>query len=145
MHTIASQAPHRSILSTRAIAIALVVALWFAGTLGLIHRSLHVPGLGQATAAAQAGHAEGAPGHAAHAAQVSHVPHASHGIASLFGDHTDAECRLYDQLSHGSGALGVPTLVLPVLLPSATFAYLQGEAIARWVALFDARGPPSTR
>jgi hypothetical protein len=48
-------------------------------------------------------------------------------------------------LSHGSGALGVPTLALPVLLPSATFAYLQGEAIARWVALFDARGPPSTR
>jgi hypothetical protein len=148
VHTIASQAPHRSILSTRAIAIALVVALWFAGTLGLIHRSLHVPGLGQATAAAQASHAEEARGHAAHAAQVSHlphVPHASHGIASLFGDHTDAECRLYDQLSHGSGALGVPTLVLPVLLPSATFAYLQGEAIARWVALFDARGPPSTR
>lgn len=135
MHT-ASQAPHRSILSTRAIAIALVVALWFAGTLGLIHRSLHVPGLDQATAAMQASHAEEAGGHAAHV---------SHGIASLFGDHTDAECRLYDQLSHGSGALGVPTVVLPVLLPSATFAYLQGEAIARWVALFDARGPPSTR
>jgi len=141
----ASQAPHRSILSTRVIAIALVVALWFAGTLGLIHRSLHVPGLGQPAAAAQASHGEEARGHAAHAAQVSHLPHASHGIASLFGDHTDAECRLYDQLSHGSGALGVPTLVLPVLLPSATFAYLQGEAIARWVALFDARGPPSTR
>jgi hypothetical protein len=145
VHTIASQAPHRSILSTRAIAIALVVALWFAGTLGLIHRSLHVPGLGQATAAAQASHAEDARGHAAHAAQASHLPHVSHGIASLFGAHTDAECRLYDQLSHGSGALGVPTVVLPVLLPSATFAYLQGEAIARWVALFDARGPPSTR
>jgi len=138
----ASQAPHRSILSTRAIAIALVVALWFAGTLGLIHRSLHVPGLGQPAAAAQASHGEEARVQAAH---VSHVPHVPHGIASLFGDHTDAECRLYDQLSHGSGALGVPTLVLPVLLPSATFAYLQGEAIARWVALFDARGPPSTR
>ncbi|QGW83526.1 hypothetical protein [Variovorax paradoxus] len=137
MHTIASQAPRRSILSTRAIAVALVIALWFAGTLGLIHRSLHVPGLGQATAAAQASHAEGAHGHAAHMS--------SHGIASVFGDHTDAECRLYDQLSHGSGALGVPMVVLPVLLPSATFAYLQGEAIARWVALFDARGPPSTR
>lgn len=139
MHIIASQAPHRSILSTRAIAIALVIALWFAGTLGLIHRSLHVTGLAQATAAAQAGHADDAGGHA------SHTSHVSHGIASLFGDHTDAECRLYDQLSHGSGALGVPTMVLPVLLPSATFAYLQGEAIARWVALFDARGPPSTR
>jgi hypothetical protein len=135
VHT-ASQAPHRSIVSTRAIAIALVIALWFAGTLGLIHRSLHVPGLGQPTAAMQAGHAEAA---------VRHAGHPSHGIASLFGDHTDAECRLYDQLSHGSGALGVPMVVLPVLLPSATFAYLQGEAIARWVALFDARGPPSTR
>jgi hypothetical protein len=142
VHITASQAPHRSILSTRAIAIALVVALWFAGTLGLIHRSLHVPGLGQPAAAAQASHGEEARVQAAH---VSHVPHVPHGIASLFGDHTDAECRLYDQLSHGSGALGVPTLVLPVLLPSATFAYLQGEAIARWVALFDARGPPSTR
>jgi hypothetical protein len=142
VHIIASQAPHRSILSTRAIAIALVVALWFAGTLGLIHRSLHVPGLGQPAAAAQASHGEEARVQAAH---VSHVPHVPHGIASLFGDHTDAECRLYDQLSHGSGALGVPTLVLPVLLPSATFAYLQGEAIARWVALFDARGPPSAR
>ena len=131
MHA-ASQAPHRSILSTRAIAVALVVALWFAGTLGLIHRTVHVPGLGQASSAAQTVHADAAGKHA-------------HGIASLFGDHSDAECRLYDQLSHGPGALGVPMVVLPVLLPSATFAYLQGEAIARWVALFDARGPPSTR
>ena len=132
MH-IASPAPNRTIASTRAIAIALVLALWFAGTLGLMHRTLHVPGLAQADAAALAAHPEGA-----HA-------HAAHGIGGLFGDHSDAECRLYDQLSHGSGAPGVPMVVLPVLLPSATFAYLQGEAVARWVALFDARGPPSTR
>jgi len=133
-----SPMPNRSILSTRAIAIALVVALWFAGTLGLMHRSLHVPGLAHANATAhatgQAVHAESAQEHAAR-----------RGIVGLFGDHSDAECRLYDQLSHGSGALGVPMVALPVLLPSATFAYLQGEAIARWVALFDARGPPSTR
>ena len=132
MYIALSPMPNRSILSTRAIAVALVVALWFAGTLGLIHRTLHVPGLGQAISAAQTVHADAAGKHA-------------HGIASLFGDHSDAECRLYDQLSHGPGALGVPMVVLPVLLPSATFAYLQGEAIARWVALFDARGPPSTR
>jgi hypothetical protein len=127
-----------SILSIRAIAVALVVALWFAGTLGLMHRTLHVPGLAHADATAQASaqavHPDGAHEHAG-----------PRGIAGLFGGHSDAECRLYDQLSHGSGALGVPTVVLPVLLPSATFAYLQGEAIARWVALFDARGPPSTR
>ncbi len=108
--------------------VVLAVALWFAGTLGLMHRSLHVPGL--PAAAAQAG-------------QIVHK-HADH-LASLFGDHTDAECRLYDQLSHGSAMPGVPLLMLPMLLPSATFAFLQGEALARWVALFDARGPPSTR
>ena len=115
--------------STRALVFALAVALWFAGTLGLMHRALHVPGL---------------PAAAEQALQVAHK-HAGHQLAGLFGDHTDAECRLYDQLSHGSAAPGVPLVVLPMLLPSATFAFLQGEAIARWVALFDARGPPSTR
>ena len=132
MH-IASPAPNRPILPIRAIAVALVVALWFAGTLGLIHRTLHLPGLAQAHAAALVAHPEGA------------HEHAARGIGDLFGHHSDAECRLYDQLSHGSGAPGVPMVLLPVLLPSATFAYLQGEALARWVALFDARGPPSTR
>nr|WP_233102100.1 hypothetical protein [Variovorax sp. IB41] len=102
-----------------------------------MHRSLHVPGLASASSAA-------ATVQAAKAEKGAHV-HAGHGVVSLFGDHTDAECRLYDQLSHGSSVPGVPLVVLPVLLPSATFAYLQGEAIARWVALFDARGPPSTR
>lgn len=125
------QSPH---FSTRAILVVLAIALWFAGTLGVMHRSLHVPGLSVAAATVQAAKAD----------KGAHV-HAGHGVVSLFGDHTDAECRLYDQLSHGSSVPGVPLVVLPVLLPSATFAYLQGEAIARWVALFDARGPPSTR
>jgi len=125
------QSPH---FSTRAILVVLAIALWFAGTLGVMHRSLHVPGLPAAAATVQVAQAD----------KGAHV-HAGHGVVSLFGDHTDAECRLYDQLSHGSSVPGVPLVVLPVLLPSATFAYLQGEAIARWVALFDARGPPSTR
>jgi len=121
--------------STRALLAVLAIALWFAGTLGVMHRSLHVPGLPAAAATVQVAQA---------ADKGAHV-HAGHGVVSLFGDHTDAECRLYDQLSHGSSVPGVPLVVLPVLLHSATFAYLQGEAIARWVALFDARGPPSTR
>jgi hypothetical protein len=129
--------PH---FSTRAILVVLAIALWFAGTLGVMHRSLHVPGLPAAAATVQAAQAE----KTFQADKGAHV-HAGHGVVSLFGDHTDAECRLYDQLSHGSSVPGVPLVVLPVLLPSATFAYLQGEAVARWVALFDARGPPSTR
>jgi len=138
VHTALTPALNRSVLPARAIAIVLMVALWFAGTLGLVHGTLHAPGLAHAHALADA-NAQAADSDGAH------VHAAPRGIAGLFGDHSDAECRLYDQLSHGSGALGVPTLVLPVLLPTATFAYLQGEAIARWVALFDARGPPSTR
>ncbi|KAF1073125.1 hypothetical protein [Variovorax sp.] len=130
MHLALSSGPTRS---QRALVFALAIALWLAGTLGLMHRSLHAPGLPAAAAAAHVDHDHG--GH----------DHAAHGLASLFGEHTDAECRLYDQLSHGSSAPGVPLVVLPMLLPTATFAYLQGEVLARWVALFDARGPPSSR
>lgn len=133
----ARQVPSRP---SRAILFALAFALWIAGTLGVMHRSLHVPGLTEAAALT------GTPAQAQNQAQAQGDAHKhTQGLGSLFGEHTDAECRLYDQLQHGSAAPGVPLVVLPMLLPSATFAYLQGEAIARWIALFDARGPPSTR
>nr|WP_235510086.1 hypothetical protein [Variovorax sp. Root473] len=124
------QTPIRMTRATRALVVALAFALWFAGTMGLMHRSVHVPGLSSAAAAAT---------------KAEHRHDTGHTLASLFGVHDDADCRLYDQLAHGTGVPGVPLVVLPMLLPSATFAFLQGEAIARWVALFDARGPPSTR
>jgi hypothetical protein len=129
---IARQSPSRS---SRTFIVALAFALWIAGTLGVMHRSLHVPGLSHAEAAVQVQQASQSGAH----------DHAAHGLSSLFGKHTDAECRLYDQLEHGSTAPSVPLVVLPMLLPSATFAYLQGEVVARWIALFDARGPPSSR
>jgi hypothetical protein len=136
-----SRSPSRS---ARAILIALAFALWIAGTLGVMHRSLHVPGRAEVEAAgATATTLTGA--QAGLGLQGGVHKHAAHGLASLFGEHTDAECRLYDQLGDGSATPSVPLVVLPMLLPAATFAFLQGEAIARWVALFDARGPPSSR
>jgi hypothetical protein len=126
----ARRSPSRS---ARAILFALAFALWIAGTLGVMHRSLHVPGLTEAASATGI------------TAQAQGDVHKHHGLGSLFGEHTDAECRLYDQLGDGSATPNVPLVVLPILLPAATFAWLQGEAIARWVALFDARGPPSSR
>ncbi len=39
----------------------------------------------------------------------------------------------------------VALLSLPMALPSLLVAIFQGEALARWAALFDARGPPLTR
>jgi hypothetical protein len=116
----------------RAILCVLALALGLATTLGLMHRTIHNPLAAHAHAQAESVERGGA-------------SHASHGLFALFGDHTDADCRLYDQLSHGAAALCVALLVLPVLPPSATFAYLEGEALARWVALFDARGPPFAR
>ncbi|MBT2326040.1 hypothetical protein J7E62_27300 [Variovorax paradoxus] len=116
-------------IGARALLCVLALALWFAMTLGLVHRTIHSPLAAHAAASVQQGKAD----------------HASHGLFALFGDHTDADCRLYDQLSHGPAALCVPALLLPVMLPAATFAYLEGEALARWVALFDARGPPPAR
>jgi hypothetical protein len=115
----------------RALLCVLAFALWFATTLGLLHRTTHGP--------------EGAQTRAVAVVDEGGASHAAHGLTALFGDHTDADCRLYDQLSHGPAALCVPALVLPALLPAATFLYLEGEALARWVALFDARGPPSAR
>ena len=119
-----------------ALLVALVVALWVAGTLGLVHRSVHVPGMPHAVAAQPAADVESAYGHHDHGSWV----------LTLFGQHhEDADCRLYDQLAHGPAALGVPMMMLPLVLPVAVFDYLEGQALARWVALFDARGPPSSR
>lgn len=127
----------------RSVAVTLLFAVWLASTLGLVHATLHVPGdHARALAEVRATLAVAA----VPQAQARDAAPPRHGwINALFGDRTDAQCRLYDQLAHGASAPGVPLVVLPMLLPAATFAFLEGEAIARWVSLFEARGPPSIR
>ena len=125
------------------LVIALVVALWFASTLGLMHRTLH----------GGAGHVAPVAGLPADTVTLASAPANSHaggdaihgGVFALFGDHAEADCRLYDQLAGGAAVLSVPLVVLPIALPMARFHYFLGEALARWVTLFDARGPPVTR
>lgn len=128
----------------------LVLALLLVQTLGLLHGTVH---------GATHGWAQGSSLHAAigggrltvrsdslaRQPAVSAVP-ANNWFMAVFSSHTsDADCRLYDQASHGSAALHVTTVALPVLLPSSAVAIFAGEALARWAALFDARGPPLTR
>ncbi|MBO9513718.1 MAG: hypothetical protein J7549_06320 [Variovorax sp.] len=126
--------------TTRTLVCVLAFALWVAATLGLLHRTLH----GQPAApAAAAGPLAAAGGDLASRAGKERRP--AQGLAALFGDHDDADCRLYDQLANGPAALGVPLVILPVTLAAATFACFEGEAVARWAALFDARGPPRSR
>ncbi len=69
-----------------------------------------------------------------------------HGIGRLFGDHPhDADCRLYDQLCQADDMPAAAAHSLPVVPPTALQAWWSGEALLRWAALFDARGPPSFR
>jgi hypothetical protein len=124
--------------ATPFVVFALASALWFASTLGFMHRTLHLHATPRSMAAAL---------QASAVAEASvPVPAKSlGGLEALFGFHTDADCRLYDQLAGGAAAPSVASLVLPIAMPMARFHYFLGEAIARWVVLFDARGPPATR
>ena len=65
---------------------------------------------------------------------------------SLFGNHRNGvDCQLFDQLCHGDALATAPVLALPLGVPAAHVAHLTGLAVARWAALFQARGPPFSR
>lgn len=67
------------------------------------------------------------------------------GWSRFFSSHDgDSDCRLFDQASHGNAAPAMVALCLPMVLSSFVFDISRGEALARWAALFDARGPPLT-
>ncbi|MGA0569566.1 hypothetical protein ACO2Q9_02475 [Variovorax sp. VNK109] len=107
------------------LALALVVAPW----LGQVHGALHAKHAPRAVQAVAGQHS-----------------HPAHGLEALFGDHGQtSECRLYDQLGHGDLLPCVPAVALPVVPPAFVLAFLQGEAVARFAALFEARGPPVLR
>ncbi|MDB5965995.1 MAG: hypothetical protein JWQ72_2495 [Polaromonas sp.] len=129
--------------SRRVLIVWLALALLLAQTLGMMHGVVHSP-------QAVAGDRAQAASQLAQVAQVqqtatlnANAGAAGHWIGALFSSHHgDNDCRLYDQASHGSAALHVVALPLPVVLPPFAVAIFQGEALARWAALFDARGPP---
>ena len=133
----------------RSLVFALALALWFASTLGLVHRTRHSLGVAPALVASLAPVLASVdmPTSATTTATAGSLVQgiSSQGLTALFGHHSDAQCRLYDQLAHGASVPCVPLIVLPMVLPAATFAYLEGQALARWVVLLRARGPPFTR
>lgn len=126
----------------------LVATLLLAQLLGLMHGVVHGP---QANLHPHVHH-ELASAHAPydhddhdHSA-VAQDEHGSGWLESLFSSHgDDSDCRLFDQASHGQAAPTFAMLSLPLVLSSVAFDISRGEALARWAALFDARGPPSPR
>ena len=118
-------------LWVRFLGAGLLVALLLSQSLGQLHTVKHGGSVG------------------AHQASAAHVTHGTQSAAgfldALFSSHTtSSDCRLYDQLSGGVAMPAVVHLMVPVVLPSFVVAIFQGEALARWAALFDARGPPLT-
>lgn len=120
--------------------------------LGLMHGIVHGPQAGRHAH----GHQPMGELQALLASAHRHV-HAGHGhdqdhgdgepsggkLAALFDGHdSEGDCRLFDQASHGQGAATLAAAFLPMALCTAVFDLSRGEALARWAALFDARGPP---
>ena len=116
----------------------LALVLLLSQTLGLLHGIVHGPSI--------------ASGHIAHQVPVADVvaDHDYDGLFTrLFSGHSshdgDSGCRLYDQSSHCDAMPGVLVLALPLVLTPFIFSVLPGLAVARWHALFQARGPPLVR
>lgn len=127
--------PAAPITTVRRTAVALLLlAFVLAQSLGWMHRALHGSG-GAASTIANAVHA------------YEHAPQAraGAGIADLFRGHADAsDCRLFDAVAQ-PGCAASPIVLLPLSLPSTVLVATHGDFVARWTALFDARGPPSPR
>lgn len=110
-----------------------LVALIAAQTLGLMHRVAHHSGANASAAPIAAHAAEGERGHH------------DGPLAGLFSTHEEPSCPLYDQLGQGGVIPVLPGVPLPLVQAAFVLRWFQGEFLARWVALFDARGPPSVR
>ncbi len=126
-------------MAWRAVWGYLALALLLAPMLGLMHGVVH--GGGHSLHGAQA--------HAHAAGDHDHARGHDHGqgwLADLFSVHADdSDCRVYDQLCHSDVVTAPPAVVLPLVLSSFVFHFLEGEVLARRAALFEARGPPLTR
>lgn len=114
------------------LALLLAAVLVMTQTLGVVHAVTH-----------------GSSGSSLHSYDHDHpeveAPDTGYFLTALFSSHQEVfDCRFYDQASHGGALVTAVQSTLPVVPPPLTVAIFQGEALARWAALFDARGPPLT-
>jgi hypothetical protein len=132
----------RTLRLRRPISLVLALALLLASTLGLVHGTLHAPGLqGSATTLSAVPGAD-PPAHA----NAATTPGLHAWLLKLFDHHDGSDqCRLYDQLSGGCSPPGVPLVLAALALPSASFAYFLGHAPLPASAPFEARAPPTSR
>ena len=120
-------------LGRHAAACVLVLALVWAQSLGLWHSVVH----GDASHAARAGVAQLAANEPVQASSV---------LQRLFAGHLlDTDCQFFDQHCHGDVLSGTTAATAVLALPAPMLVASHALALARWHALFQARGPPSLR
>lgn len=125
-------------------ALLFALALLLSQNLGLLHRAAgstaHAPlhALSQASADVDS--------HAHEHTQAHTHPHAGDFLGKLFSGHaSDADCQIFDQLTFSDAASAMLAVGLSLLLSSALCTFLRRLAGARWLAPFQARGPPFPR
>ena len=115
----------------------LALALLMVPLMGLMHGIVHDSSHGLPTAGVKATAQRHAHGH-----QDEHKGWSD----ALFASHeTAADCLVFDQLCHADAVHFMPPAALPITLSSLVLVTLAGDFIARWAALYQARGPPSAR
>lgn len=113
--------------------LACMALLLLSQFLGLAHRIAH-------------GHS--APGESVHAPAADAQGHGDADgqlLAPLFAGHEegDPSCQLFDALSHHEAMPSAAPVTLAHAPPGALLRETLGAFVARWAALYDARGPPA--
>lgn len=124
----------------RLVGMLLLLAVLSSQSIGLLHRYVHLPGGGHHSLPAS--HQSSRETHLEADAALKHPPQALAWVAGLFSAHTEgsAACLGFDACFDS-----VPTQAPPVLVAVPAIGllwHLNGLAIARWHAQFQARGPP---
>ncbi len=144
----------------RGLWLLALLAVVLAQTLALVHRVVHPGGSARhevhqahlaQPACDQHGDHDHPPGHDHaddHDHAHDHTQHA-HGswLASLFAGHHEAEsaCQLFDALGAGDSVWSSVAALGVVAVPRYWLTFYAGQALARWAALYQARGPPVSR
>ncbi len=151
---IARRLQQKTILRTLVVLLGVFL---LAQTLGWMHRGLHAFKVPPVPLRAEAGVAQAAAPLEASAQAQAPVPRQGHAhrhaarpaglgwLEGLFAAHDKpSDCQLLDAITQ-AGCLHA-AMPVPMLLPMASvFARAQDDFVARWAALFDARGPPLLR
>ena len=136
-----SKAPIFSVAAwQRLLGALLLLAVLASQSLGLLHRYVHFPGGGHHSLHVSPQSSSESPLEAG--AALNHTPQALAWVAGLFSAHTvgSAACLGFDACID-SVPIQVPLgfVAMPVI---GFLLQLNGLAIARWHAQFQARGPP---